>query len=103
MHSPEFQMSSPRRFQPSSPQNSGLITPRNTANFMYSDNRKPGQTSMIQFSTKHIGLNLYFSRILRPLWNRNCVQRVSTDSGKDNVRMAMLIKALKDNKKLIIL
>lgn len=81
-----FQLiNSPGRYQAQPPQSPTLMSPRNSLNYMSPDTRKPGTTSMIQFSTKHIGLNLYFSRILRPLWNRNCVQKVVTESGKHNV------------------
>ena len=35
-----------------------------------------------QFSAKHNGLYLYASRILRPLWNRFCVQTVIQEGSK---------------------
>ncbi|XP_044758799.1 nuclear pore complex protein Nup155 [Coccinella septempunctata] len=36
-------------------------------------------TSIFQFSSKHNGLYLYFGRILRPVWSRNCVRQVVLD------------------------
>ncbi|XP_066259213.1 nuclear pore complex protein Nup155 [Euwallacea similis] len=36
-------------------------------------------SSLINFSAKHNGLYLYLCRILRPVWNRRCVERISTD------------------------
>lgn len=32
------------------------------------------------YSAKHNGLYLFLSRILRPIWNLNCVQKVAVDA-----------------------
>lgn len=37
------------------------------------------------YSAKHAGLYLYLGRILRPIWNLNCVQKVTVDSKKTYV------------------
>lgn len=34
------------------------------------------------YSAKHTGLYLYLGRLLRPIWNLNCVQKITTDSKK---------------------
>lgn len=36
----------------------------------------PPDTTTIQYSSKHNGLYLYVSRVLRPLWNNRIVQKV---------------------------
>lgn len=37
------------------------------------------------YSPKHTGLYLHLSRILRPIWSLNCVQKVTVDSKKTYV------------------
>lgn len=53
------------------------ITQRRTHNF---DINTP-----FIYSPKHTGLYLYLSRILRPIWNLNCVQKVTVDPKKTYV------------------
>ncbi|XP_048522615.1 nuclear pore complex protein Nup154 [Dendroctonus ponderosae] len=36
-------------------------------------------SNFVNYSAKHNGLYLYLGRILRPLWNKRCVERICTD------------------------
>lgn len=36
-------------------------------------------SNFVNYSAKHNGLYLYLGRILRPLWNKGCVERICTD------------------------
>lgn len=46
-------------------------------------------TNYINFSAKHNGLYLYLGRILRPVWNRRCVDRICPD-GKTIVNQSTI-------------
>lgn len=41
--------------------------------------------SQFTYSAKHNGLYLYLCRILRPIWNSCCVEKISTESHKEYV------------------
>lgn len=56
-----------------------------TANLGRSPNI-PGQTGLdvtsFVFSSKHEGLYLYLGRILRPIWNLSCLEKVTSNDKK---------------------
>lgn len=46
------------------------------------------------FSAKHNGLYLYLARILRPVWNKHCLQQMSVDGKKFFVSITHYISKL---------
>lgn len=69
--------------------NTSMEIANNTQPYSIPQRRSPNFeiNSPFVYSSKHTGLYLYLARILRPIWNLNCVQKVTVDSKKTYVSL----------------
>ncbi|XP_018320831.1 nuclear pore complex protein Nup154 [Agrilus planipennis] len=69
-----------------------ISTPRPATNTQLTQNISTHPGNGFTFSAKHNGLYIFLSRILRPVWFRNCVQKVNISNGKFYLSSALPIE-----------